>query len=460
MNDLLRASFALAAKDLRLFLRDKGGLALGFLLPIALITVMALVFGNMYGGKTPPKPEVKVLDLDRSPASRALVDVLTKQAVVRVAIDEGDKAAATRDELAQRVKNGKDDVALVIGGGYGAALDGGGAPPLELIREYVREMEGRIAEQALMAALMESSGGKIGRMMAGRGVDALSEEIGLSPLSKGVLRRMADGFFDRLDQEATAVEAAPASAPTAESGGGAAASPAPGGFMAGEMGAAFGLKTTVVGGESFDKASRGRIIGVTQSVAGTSVMMLLFGLVACGSTLLREREEGTLRRLLAAPVPRRAVLIGKFLYTMVVGLLQLIVMFLFGRLAFGLPVERDPVGLLLVGAATAAAATGFGVCIAVLCRTAKQVEGVSTLVVLIMSAIGGSWFPTMFLPEWMQKVSKITLTAWAMDGFHSVLWRDTGLAGAALPIAVLFGVGLALLVVASVLYERRFVRAA
>jgi ABC-2 type transport system permease protein len=78
-------------------------------------------------------------------------------------------------------------------------------------------------------------------------------------------------------------------------------------------------------------------------------------------------------------------------------------------------------------AATAAAATSFGVVLAVVCRSRKQVEGISTLIVLVMSAIGGSWFPLFIMPEWMQTAANFTLTGFAMKGFLGVYYYGRSL---------------------------------
>jgi ABC-2 type transport system permease protein len=119
------------------------------------------------------------------------------------------------------------------------------------------------------------------------------------------------------------------------------------------------------------------------------------------------------------------------------------------------PVLRAPAALLVLSAAVAAAATGFGVLFAVLCRTRKQLEGLSTIVILAMSAFGGSWWPLAITPEWYQKLAHFTLTAWAMDGYQGLFWYGKDLAGIALPIGVLLAIAGGTSGVAAVLWRRR-----
>jgi ABC-2 type transport system permease protein len=52
----------------------------------------------------------------------------------------------------------------------------------------------------------------------------------------------------------------------------------------------------------------------------------------------------------------------------------------------------------------------------------EAAQGLSTFVVLTMSACGGAWFPVSFMPQFMQQIAKFTVTYWAMDGFAQVLW--------------------------------------
>jgi ABC-type transport system involved in cytochrome c biogenesis permease component len=128
-------------------------------------------------------------------------------------------------------------------------------------------------------------------------------------------------------------------------------------------------------------------------VSGVIVMMLMFGLVACGTTLLAEREGGTLRRLFVAAIDRRAVLLSKFLFCVVVGLLQLVLVFAVGELVFRVDTFRDPLTLAVLALTWTACATSFGMLIAAWAKTQKQAEGLSTLLILVMAAIGGCWFP-------------------------------------------------------------------
>ena len=59
-----------------------------------------------------------------------------------------------------------------------------------------------------------------------------------------------------------------------------------------------------------------------------------------------------------------------------------------------------------------------------LCRTRGQLAGLSTTVILLMSAVGGSMFPRFAMSETLQTVGLFTFNAWALDGYQKVFWRD------------------------------------
>jgi ABC-2 type transport system permease protein len=162
--------------------------------------------------------------------------------------------------------------------------------------------------------------------------------------------------------------------------------------------------------------------------AGIGVMFLLFSAVGgAGGALLEEAESGTLERLLSTNIGMSGLLAGKWLFLMLIGASQLTVMFLWGRVAFGLPLFSHIPGFVVMTVVTASAAAALGLVLATLARTRAQLSGFSTLLILTMSALGGSMFPRFLMSETMQKMGLITFNAWALDGYLKVFWRNAAL---------------------------------
>ncbi len=455
--DAFRLSWTVALKDLRIYCRDKVGLALGFLLPVGLVAIMASVFGFLGGDDDGgmPKLSLRVADLDRTDASRRFVEALAVTGLAEASLEESAGKPWTRESLLEGIRHSRFPLGVVIEAGFEKRIEAGTPSGIEIVRDPAKEMEFQLASQAMMPALMTATSGKLARSMVTRGLRELQSEGVLGNTQTSLLDIAASTFFDAFERaiewnkaDSRKSETKPAKDTGKKKDAGVSGITGMGSFM--------GLKETVVGAETSDKAQAQRAAMLAQAVAGTAVMMLLFGLSACGRTLLDERDAGTLRRLLVTPAPRGAIIAGKFLMTFVIGLGQLAVMFAFGAVAFGLPVMRHLHGVVLVSAATVAASTGFGVLLATIGRSSKQIDGIATLVILLMSATGGSWFPLFIMPKWMQTVGHFTLNAWAMDGYMGVLAHRSPLSEILLPVGVLVAVAVVECSLAVIFFNRRF----
>ena len=115
---------------------------------------------------------------------------------------------------------------------------------------------------------------------------------------------------------------------------------------------------------------------------------------------------------------------GKWLFTALTGMAQLTVMFIWGAVVFGLPLMSHLPGFAVMTVFTAAAAAGFGLLLATVSKTRAQLSGLSTIIILAMSAVGGSMFPRFLMSEGMQKMGLATFNAWALDGYIKVFWRE------------------------------------
>lgn len=440
------AATLIARKDLMLFFRDRTGMMLGILLPLALVAVFGMVMKFAFGGDSGmPKVVIWVADEDQSDRSRVFVDALRSVKMLSV-LPKAGGPAETAIALRAKVADGEAHHALVIGQGFGAAVTAGREPPLVLVRDPGRSMEARLVGIGLMQATMAAAEGKgmpwlLSGMMRRQGMS----EQGVERVRAGMdlVQNVIDRFVGGAEPELRA--------------------PGAGGVGSDfDIGSMFEDMVPVVK-EDVVPPERPKNLGyqLAQSVAGMTVMMLMFGLMACSGTLLQERDQGTLRRLLLSRAPRASLLLGKFLFCFVVGMMQLLVLFSFGELLFAVGTFRDPVTLLVLSATWAAAATSFGMLIAVWAKTQKQAEGLSTLLILVMAALGGCWFPLQLadLPWYADLVTHATLTHWAMTGFQGMFWHQKGLTDPVLlrAIAVQWGFVLVGSFAAWRLWRRRFV---
>ncbi len=192
----------------------------------------------------------------------------------------------------------------------------------------------------------------------------------------------------------------------------------------------------------------------TRSVGGWAMTFLLFTLTASSSSLFDDRKSGVMLRLLTSPVSRVHILWSKYLFNMSLGIIQLMFMFIAGWLLFDVDIFANLFNLLLIIIAAAMACTSFGMLLAAFSQTRQQAQGLGTFFILTMSAVGGAWFPTSFMPPTIQFFSKLTIVYWSMDGFLEVLWRGSGLLSILPNLGILLGVS----AVVSIISVRQFRR--
>jgi linearmycin/streptolysin S transport system permease protein len=381
--------------------RDRAALALSFAVPIVFFTIFAMIFGGKRDGGT-SKVRVLVVDEDHSARSGRLLDALDAEAALDVrrapptSAGEPPAPAYDRAHAEELVREGEAPVALVVPAGFGAARvhfgpdEAGDRPQLILLADT----SDPIAPQLVQGLLQKVAFTGLGDLFLEGGIDSLDRAAGgLTPEQRS-----------RLDDLLTRVRERPASAPGA----------------AAADGAAMPIRIEVQ-----DLLGAGkRHPMVAFYAAGLGVMFLLFTAAGAGGALIEERESGTLDRLLSTRISMTRLLAGKLVYLTSLGLAQLVVMFVWGWALFGLELPGHVVGFLVISVPTALACSAFGLVLAAVCRTRKQLVAMSNLVILSISALGGSMFPRFLMPAFIQKLSLVAFNAWALEGFLKVFWRE------------------------------------
>ena len=405
-----------AATTLR---RDRGALLLSFVLPVAFFTIFAVIFGGR--GDTTPRIPVIVVDQDRSAASEGLVEGLRGESLeVRTRPGRGRPppgADYTAEAAEAAVRAGEVPVAIVIPRGFGDRLARPGAAGTGAALQLLRDPGDPVGPQVVAGLLQKVAMTSLPDFMIERGSALLEEQVGgFTPEQRGRLEEGIRALRERRSQ---------------------------GSAGRGEGGA---MLLSVATRDVVGTGKRHPMISFYAAAIG--VMFLLFTASATGGSLLDEVESGTLDRVLGSRVTMGALLGGKLLFCTALAFLQLSVMFLWAWAVFGLDLLPHLGGFAVMGLSTSFAVGAFGMLIASVCRTRAQLGALSTLVILVMSSIGGSMFPRFLMPELMQKAGLLTLNAWAIDGFTKVFWRDAPVVALWPQVLVLLGAGAALLAVA------------
>jgi len=127
------------------------------------------------------------------------------------------------------------------------------------------------------------------------------------------------------------------------------------------------------------------------------------------------------------------------MFLVLLGCVQVTFIFVAAWLGYGvdLPGRLGRFGLTTL--ATAAAAAGLALALVAASRTRRQAQTLANVVVLIVSAVGGSMVPRFFMPALLQDAGWLTPTTWALEAYTAVFWRDAPLAALALPVGMLLG---------------------
>jgi len=396
--------------------RDRVALLLTFVLPLVFFSIFAFIFGGSGGGGGLGTMKLIVVDLDGSEMSVKLARALDDQGALTVetappATEENpDPVPYDRESGRKAVRTGKRSAALVIPAGFGENFGnfGGTMASVELIHDPSNPFAKHIVSGLLQACAMTAAPDAL---LQG-GIDQLEAFGGpLTPQQETAVG-MIKGFLATPDP---AVPGDTGGEDGVESGETGSAGDAFGGLIQVEA-------INAMEGEEEDGGDGPQII--SYYAAGIGVMFLLFSMAGAGGSLLEEQEQGTLERLLSSSVGMGRLLACNWAFFAVVGFLQLLVMFTFAALVFGLDLFalRTFAGFVVMTGVTAAAASAFGIVLATICRSRAQLSALSTIVILVMSALGGSMVPRFIMPDFMETTSLFTFNGWALDGYLKVFW--------------------------------------
>lgn len=187
----------------------------------------------------------------------------------------------------------------------------------------------------------------------------------------------------------------------------------------------------------------------SHSFCGMTVQYLLFWGMDGGLGLLRERQRGIWRRTRAAPVSLALLLLAKALSVAGVALMQVLVTFGFGHLAFGVSVTGSVAGFVGLVLAVSLLAAATGLLVAAVGGTEARARNLCIVVILAASLLGGLWLPSFLLPGWVQELGRWLPTSWAMRGLDGVTWQGMGGRDALTCAVAVAGFGLVFLAAAT-----------
>jgi len=413
MNKLLTIMW----KDVTVLFRDWAAVVLIIAGPLVLTVGMGLVTGSFGDDDAPAIGDIPVLivDQDGGPLAVGLTDTLTGDDLSALLAPE---TADDAGEARARVARGEAAAAVIIPPGFSDSLTpdpaSGAMPP------------------AVAVEVTGDPGAPIGASVVGSIVEAFAAQAGNSVAAVRIA----------LTQLAASGAVAPADLPALGAamgenlfaGGAAAASPI-----------AIERQSVAAGGDDFN--------ALAYFAPAMALLFLMYAVTLGARTLLAERREGTLARMLVAPATSGQVLGGKVAGIFLGGFVQLGALIVLTTLLFRLN-WGQPLGVALLVFAAALAATGWGLLIAAAAANAGQVTSLGMALTLIFGILGGSFVPLQDAWPALDVLSRLTPNRWALDGFTALAAGD-GLPAALLPIGALLLMAVVLFAASAIIFRRR-----
>lgn len=396
----MRKVWLIARLDLLVFLRSRGNLLQLLLLPVLLTLVLGYALG---GVGAPQRVRLDVLDEDGSAQAAQLLAALEAQGpALQICpapdadCDWPDEAPLSLSVAQERLRQDTADALLHIPPGLGAAL---AARQQAALPFYTRAsvLATDPAWQALQVALQRVNGA----VAAGVTGAALHGALELDAATRAAMAQAASERAAQAWAARTAI-----------------------------------VEATFIGAPAPDAQAPG---GFTQSVPGMATFYVLFSVMGGGvAVLMRERRQGTLARMATLPLRRSEIIGGKILARFLTGILQFLIVFAVG-VVIGLDFGRSPLALILLMASYTLAVTALGLVLAGHLQNEEQAFLLTSLLAMVMAALGGAWWSLSLAPQFMQVLGHLTPVAWAMDGFQQLIVYGGGLQDVLLPLAVLSG---------------------
>lgn len=385
-------------KDLQVLLKDRAALVLLFVLPFVFIVMLAWLSQTATAKSGGAGERIPLTVVNNDTQGQAASDFLA-------ALEATGKVALTLESQAtvEAKLNAADlRIALFIPSDFSARLTGEQPVTLRLVLHPVHNQDqAMIVERALARAVREY------RMMdfLNQGLEQMAEMQAANPQAAQTFSK------ERIQQQVQAQREQAATRPLIQ---------------------VVETLPTVISEEQEEKASLPQIGQVT--VLGMAVLFAFLGAQNTAMSIFKEKKLGSFRRLLAAPISKAVLLIGKLLPNLILNLLQMAIILITGGFVIQwiglepLDFSADPLGLVLVSLATALCSTSLGIFLAAIAKSENQIGGVGSVLLFVAGLLAGSFIPLFMFPEGVQNIARVIPHYWANQAFFGLVFRGQTLA--------------------------------
>lgn len=376
----MRVALVVCAKELRQRLRDRTAIILAFVAPTVLAAIVTGAFGSGFGPDDFDMT-VAVFDADDSTISSAFREQVLGAEQLRDDITV--KRAASEADAKASVERGDVQAAFVIPEGFEANVTAGRRARFVVYRNAAAAIQGEIAEAIASAFTQQVNATRLSVFTAVR-ASATAQRSGA-----------ASGTADAATIGRLAAEAARDRIPV------------------------------VIADRTSAPATN--VSGANYFAPGMAIFFLFFTVGAGARSLLAEKEQGTMPRVLAAPAGRWSIVAGKALAMFVLGIGSMTSVLVFTGLLFDVE-WGDPVAVAVLTVVIVLAVMSVSALVQTLAKTEQQAANYGSGVGFVLALFGGNFFPLFQLPGFVQRISALTPNGWALRGFTDIAYDGSGLA--------------------------------
>jgi ABC-2 type transport system permease protein len=395
----MNATGKLMVKDFLVIIRDRGGLAMLFIMPMALVLIMTSLQDNTFKALNESGINLIILNNDTDSLGSDIEKEIIRSNFFKVHYDI-DGRKPTEIAVKEAVASGKYQIGIVIP-----------ALATQRIRDRVQHNVMRIFS------------GDTSKIQ--QSADSVNIMLYVDPVTKNSLRSTLQGsireYSARVESRIVLNE------------------------LTREINSRMMMpitnlnlikQETVFYKEEYVARGNKSVIpnSVQHNVPAWTLFAMFFIVIPFASAMIKEREDGSLARLLTMPCSYATIMVSKILVYLIVCLLQFTLIMLMGIYlfpVFGLPslmVNGRLISLSVIAVAAALAAIGYGISVGTIARTHQQAAIFASISVVILAAIGGIWVPVFIMPPLFRSISVVSPMNWGLNGFYDILVRNAGLA--------------------------------
>ncbi|MBK8611249.1 MAG: ABC transporter permease [Chitinophagaceae bacterium] len=397
---MLHKLLATVKKELLLLLRDKVGLSVLFIMPVALIIVMTLIQDSAFKSINEKGIPVVFVNNDQDSLGNQILQGLMTNELCYTTDSINGKPA--NSELAQKaVSEGKFLVGIIIPKGATAAIR---KNVTALVNETINgEAASSILPDSVEITILIDPVAKKSFLNA---VTSNLREF----ISEVKTKIMFQTFSEQVAELIPDKEQAPKNS--------------------------YQKSQIIQYKEIYASNATEKIVpnAVQHNVPAWTIFAMFFIAIPLSNSILKEKTEGSVFRLHTMPTPYLLLVNGKIIVYVLVCLIQFLLMLAVGKFLLpqmGLPalvLGNSMMGIFVLTLATSFAATGFGVTVGTLATTDHQAAIMGSLSILLLSALGGIWVPSYVMPEVMRNISSFSPLNWSLEGFYKLFLRGGGVA--------------------------------